>query len=56
MRHGLAVLVGVMAQQEMDGMARATSVSGGAVAAIVDDDDGDRALWAKRPCAGGCWC
>jgi hypothetical protein len=48
--------MGVMAQQEVDGMARATSVPDGAVAEVVDDDDGYRALRAKRPCLGGSWC
>jgi hypothetical protein len=52
----LAVLVVVLAQQEVDGMARATSVSCGAVADVVDDDDYYRPLWAKRSCLGGSWC
>jgi hypothetical protein len=55
-QRGLAVLVCAIAQQEVDGMARATSVSVTGPAEVVDDDDGYRTLWAKRPCLGGIWC
>jgi hypothetical protein len=54
LRH-LAVLVSVTAQQEVDGMARATSVSVTGPAEVADDDGGYRMLWSKWSCLGGSW-
>jgi hypothetical protein len=52
-QRGLAILVDVIAQQEVDGVARATSTSVTGPAEVVDDGVGYRARVGRRACLGG---
>jgi hypothetical protein len=51
----MASEMGFVAQRMVVTSSVAIVMFGGTVAEVIDESDGDGAIWTKRPCLGGIW-